>query len=155
MLSPYPMFRRRMSTESGISANIASVKRVAAMKATARVIEIVAGTIGVVVAIYKSSTVGYVDVAVVNDPVVMPVRSPVMPSPSEAAKETHRIANSKQNSRCGNIESRVPIPSRPSDQGRTVHNPGIVFGNVNNFGIGWRDHNCLSLLRDILLCRAV
>src|SRR5438067_12962068 len=111
----------------------------------AGVVKVSVCAIGVVVAIYKRSAVRDVDVTVVNDGVVMPVRSPAIPPPSEPAKATDRITYTKHNSWFGNEQSWIPIPPRPGDERRTIHNPRVVFGNVNNFGVGWRDHNCLSL----------
>ena len=92
--------RCRMTSES-ITVSIATMESISTMK-SAGVIEVSVCAIGVVVAIYKRSAVRDVDVTVVNDAVVMPVRSPAMPSPSKPAKETDWITYSEQNSRCGN-----------------------------------------------------
>ena len=89
-----------MTSESTI-VRIAAVKCVFAMKA-AGVVEVAVCAIEVIVPIYKRSAVRDVDVTVVNDGVVMPVRSPAMPSPSKPAKETDWITYAEQNSRCGN-----------------------------------------------------
>jgi len=139
---------RCRATAESITVNIAAVKCASTMKSAA-VLEVVVRATGVVVAIYKCSAVRDVHVAVVNDCVVMPVRSPVMPSPAETAKETDRIADAKQDSRCGNEQARIPIPPRPSHQRPPIDDPRIVFGNVNNFRVAWRDHNCLSFLSDV------
>jgi len=146
---------RCRATAESITVNIAAVKCASTMKSAA-VLEVVVRATGVVVAIYKCSAVRDVHVAVVNDCVVMPVRSPVMPSPAETAKETDRIADAKQDSRFGNEQARIPIPPRPSHQRPPIDDdPRIVFGNVNNFRVAWRDHNCLSFLSDVFLCRAL
>src|SRR5947209_6069138 len=141
-------------TSESITVSIATTKCGCVMK-SAGAVEVSVCAIRVVVAIYKRSAMGTVDVAVINDRAMMPVRSPVIPSPSEPAKESDWITYAKQNSRRGNEQSGIPIPPRPSHERRSINHPGIVFGNVNNFGIAWRDHNCLSLLGHIFLWSTV
>ena len=94
------MLRRGVPSET-IAADPAVVKCVSAVEA-AGMVDVRPRAVGVVIAIYERSAVGNIDVAVVNDRVVVPVRFPVMPSPSEPTKETDRIAHAEQNSWCGN-----------------------------------------------------
>src|SRR5205807_5039384 len=119
-------------TNETIAVNVATmyatVKCISAVKA-ARVIEVSMCAIGVIVAIYECSAARDIDVAVVHDAAVMPVVSPVVPTPAETAKEADRITDTKQNSRCGNKQSWIPIPVWPSHQRCSIHNPRIVFGN--------------------------
>jgi hypothetical protein len=52
-----------------------------------------------VVAIDENSAVGYVRVVVVNNSGVMPIVSPMMPTPSKPTEETDPKAESKLNAR--------------------------------------------------------
>jgi len=54
-----------------------------------------------VVAVREDSAVGYVVVVVEHDTVVMPVVSPVVPSPAEPAKEADSKAEAKRDPRTG------------------------------------------------------
>jgi hypothetical protein len=84
----------------------------ASMK-TARVIEVLSRTIVVVVAIYKRSAVRHINVVVENDSSVVPVKSPVVPSPAEPTKEADSEAYAERNPWTAKVESRVWIPTWP------------------------------------------
>ena len=51
------------------------------------------------VVIGEDSAVGNISVVVVNDIVVMPVRSPMVPTPAKSAKKADSKAEAKRNSR--------------------------------------------------------
>ena len=119
------------------------------MKSSA-MIEVPAGVIkGVVIS--EDSTVGYVSVVVVDDSVVMPIISPVVPAPAEAAEEADSEAEAKRNTRSGKVQSWIPIPVRPRPDRISIHEPGVIFRHVNDLRIGGFDHNGLPLLSDVFL----
>ena len=72
-----------------VETRAAAVKSVCAMKSTG-VIEVVT---------VEDSAVGYVGVVVVNDSVVMPIVSPVVPTPAISSKETDSKSEAKRDSR--------------------------------------------------------
>src|ERR1700674_4967501 len=105
-----------------ISARAAALKSVSTLKSPAvivsvRVIE------GVVIS--EDSAVGYVSVVVINDIVVMPVRSPVVPSPTKPAKIANSKAEAKRDSRAGKKQSRLRIPARPDTDRLSIHEPWV------------------------------
>ena len=103
------------------------------------------------VVIGEDSAVGDVGVVVENDSVAVPIVSPVVPAPAEAAEEADAIAEAKRNSRSGKIQPWIPIPTRPDPDRLSIHEPGIIFRHVNNLRIGRLDHDRLSLLGHGLL----
>src|SRR5882724_624420 len=108
-----------------------------------------------VVAIDEHSAVGYVGVVVINHAPVTPVGIPVVPAPAKAAEIVDSKAEAESNSRSGKIESRIRIPARPDSDRFSVHEPGIIFRNVNDLGIGWLDHDGLPLLSYVFLRCAI
>jgi hypothetical protein len=66
-----------------------------------------------IVAIYKSSAMGDVGIVVVNDRVVVPVGSPVMPSPSKTAEEADSKTYTERNLRTADENAGNRIPSGP------------------------------------------
>ena len=104
-----------------------------------------------VVAIDEDSAVGDVGVVVVNDSVVMPIISPVVPAPAIAAKEADAKAQAKRNSRPSKVQPWIPIPAWPDPDWLSIHEPGVIFRHVNNLRIGRLDHDRLSLLGHGLL----
>src|ERR1700676_2554186 len=131
-----------------ISARAAALKSVSTLKSPAvivsvRVIE------GVVIG--EDSAVGYISVVVINDIVVMPVRSPVVPSPTKSAKIANSKAQPKCNSRALKEQSRIPIPAWPNPDGFSIRKPWIIFRHVNNLRVGRFDHNGLPLIAHVFL----
>jgi len=104
-----------------------------------------------VVAIDEHPTVGYVGVVVINDTSVTPVRIPVVPAPAKAAEIADSKPEAKSNSRSGKIESRIRIPAWPDSDRLSIHEPWIIFRNINDLRIGWCDHNGLPLLSYVFL----
>src|SRR6266849_652282 len=136
-------------SEPRISTRAATLKSVSTMK-SASMIEVGTPAIeGVVIG--EDSTVGYVSVVVINDIVVMPVRSPVVPSPTKPAEITNSKAQPKRNSRAAKVQSWIRIPTWPNPDGLSVHEPRVILRNVNNLRVGRFDHNGLSLRRHVLL----
>jgi len=104
-----------------------------------------------VVAIDEDSAVGDVGVVVVNDSVVMPIISPVVPSPAKPAKEADSEAEAKRNPRTGKEQSWIRIPAWPDPDGLSIGEPRVVLRHVNNLRVGGFDHNCLFLLGHLFL----
>ena len=104
-----------------------------------------------VVAIGENPAMGLVVVVVETDVVMMPIRSPVVPSPPKAAKVSDSEAEAKRNSGARKKQSRIRIPPRPDSDGHSIHQPRIIFRHVNDLGVGWFDHNGLSLLAHLFL----
>src|SRR5438270_3977417 len=101
--------------------------------------------------IEKCSAVGFKVVVVKKNIVVVPVRSPMVPSPAKAAKETDAKTETEGNSRRRPIQARIPVPARPDAYRRSIHEPRIIFRHINDLGIGWFNHNGRSLLRHFFL----
>ncbi len=137
---------RAPALNSVSTMNSAAMKvRAAVPKIRPAIVEVASSAIeGIVVE--ESSAVRFKVVVIKDDIVVMPVRSPVVPSPAKAAKETNAKTQAKLNSWSGQEQSGIFIPAWPDSNRRSIDKPGIVFRHVNDLWIGWFDHNCLSLL---------
>src|SRR5271157_397611 len=93
-----------------------------------------------IIAIDENSAVGDVDAVVKHDPVIMPIVSPVSPPPSETAEEANSKAKAPSEPRPREIQSRIPVPARPDSYGLSIHEPRVVFRNVNNLRVcGFND----------------
>src|SRR6266852_5293776 len=66
-----------------------------------------------VIAIDEHSAVGYIAVVIKKDIVVMPIRSPVVPTPTEPAKEADSKAETPCQAWPGKVQSRIPVPVWP------------------------------------------
>src|SRR5260370_7395025 len=98
-------------SEPRISTRAATLKSVSTMK-SASMIEVGTPAIeGVVIG--EDSTVGYVSVVVINDIVVMPVRSPLVPSPTKPAEITNSKAQPKRNSTTAKPQPCLSTPTTP------------------------------------------
>src|SRR6266702_1843952 len=78
---------------------------------------------------------------------VMPVRASVMPSPSISAEEPQFEACTKIKSGAVDEESWIRIPSRPDCYRTPIHEPRIVFREVNDFRIYGLNNDGLILIR--------
>src|SRR5258708_20444583 len=103
------------------------------------------------VVISEDSAVGHISVVVINDIVVMPVGSPMVPAPAEPAKITNSKAKSKRNSRARKKQSWIRIPARPDSDRLPIREPRVVLRNVNNLRAGGFDHNAFSLIPYVFL----
>src|SRR6266576_598786 len=108
-----------------------------------------------VVAVREDSAVGYVVVVVEHDTVVMPVVSPVVPSPAEPAKEADSKAEAQRDPRTGKEQARIRIPAWPHPDGFSIHEPGVIFRHVNNLRVSRFDHNRFVLVGDLFLRRTI
>src|ERR1700722_6555998 len=70
-----------------------------------------------------------------NQAVFVPVRSPVVPSPAEAAEKTDTNSDAELDSRPVDEESRNSNPSWIERQRITVDDPRIVFRTIHDLRI--------------------
>jgi len=137
------------SMEPRIPPRVSTWKSASAMKC-ATVIEVRAGVIEAVV-IGENSAVGDIGAVIENNSMVMPVISPVVPPPAKSAKEPDAKAEAKRDSRSGQVQPWIPIPSRPNSERLAIDQPWIECRDVNDPCIGRLDHDRLPLLGDGLL----
>src|SRR5580693_9193227 len=97
------------------------------------------------VAVIKGSAWRVVAAVVVERVVVMPIETPVVPAPPVAPKQPNAEANSEEQRWAVIPNARIGIPTRPGDNRASVHDPGIVCGNVDDLRI-----NCFDL--DVGVC---
>ena len=88
---------------------------------------------------------------VIKRVVVMPVESPVTPSPSKTAEPADSEAKSKRQVRTAKPDSRIWIPSRPRYDGISVNQPRIIRGDIYNIRISRLNFHCRVLRRYSLL----
>src|SRR6266481_4643410 len=123
--------------EPRISAITSTLKSVSTLK-SATMIDVRALAIeGVVIG--EDSAVGNISVVVINDIVVMPVRSPMVPTPAKSAKKADSKAEAKRDSRAAKKQSRIRIPAWPDPDRLPIREPRVIFGNVNNLRVGGFD----------------
>ena len=99
------------------------------------------------------------EVVAVGDPFVMieecstamPVVVPVMPAPPKSSEEADTKSNAKGKARATPKNPRHGIPARVRNDRRTIHEPGVVGGNVNDLRVGRFDDDCVALRRYLLL----
>src|ERR1700676_5331858 len=132
------MLRRSRAVET----RTAAVKSASAMKSSGAIEGVM---------VDEDSTVGDISVVVVDDSVVMPVISPVVPAPAESTIEADSKAEAKCNSRTAKVESGIRIPSRPDPDRSSIHEPGIILRHVDNLRVCRLDHDGLPLLAHLFL----
>src|ERR1700726_2903912 len=74
-----------------------------------------------------------------------------MPPPPKSPEKSDSKTDSESNSHSGKKESRLWIPAGIGNDRITVHEPRIVLGHINNFGIGRFNHDGVALSRYFLL----
>src|SRR6266404_871790 len=112
--------------EPRISASASTLKSVSTLK-SATMIDVRALAIeGVVIG--EDSAVGNISVVVINDIVVMPVRSPMVPTPAKSAKKADSKAEAKRNSGAVKEQSWIRIPSRPNPDRLSYASQGSYSG---------------------------
>ena len=107
------------------------------------------------VTIYEGPAVGNICIVVVDDPPVMPIEVPVVPSPAVPAKKAQPEPYAKSDPWSREVESWICVPPGPNSQRRAIYKPWIVLRHVDNFGIGRFNHNRLTLFCHGLLRSAV
>src|SRR5580700_6319187 len=107
-----------------------------------------------VVAIDDRPAMGDVRIVVVDHPSsAVPIEAPIVPAPTEAAKEAYAEAKSKSDSRTSQEQPGIGIPAREDGQWVSVHEPWIVLRHVHNLGRGGLNDNVRSLSAHFLLGR--
>ena len=86
------VWRRKSMLATGESSGLSAMKSASSVKST---------SVTEVVAIDEDSAVGLIVVIVETNVVVMPIVSPMVPSPAESAKEANSKAEAKRNPRAG------------------------------------------------------
>ena len=107
-----------------------------------------------IVVIYECSAMRDVGVVVINYCPVVPVESPVTPSPPKPTEETQPESHAKTNSWSSEIEPRIRIPARPHSEWCAIHEPRIVLRDVDNIRVGGFDCDRLPLCCYVLLWSA-
>src|SRR5580700_5466786 len=83
------------------------------------------------IAVDDGSAMRDVRVVVVDDsPAVMPIESPVVPTPSEAAKQPNAESQPETDPRAGQEEPRIRIPTGKDRQRSPINHPGIILRYV-------------------------
>src|SRR5580704_13369476 len=70
-----------------------------------------------------------------EDPVVMPIDAPCIPSPSESEKRSDRKSYPKIKYRSSPPDTRHLIPVRPRCNRVSIHQPRVIFGDINHIRI--------------------
>src|ERR1700732_4957048 len=84
------------------------------------------------VAIAELPAMGEVRVIAVNQAVSVPIRSPVVPPPAEAAEETNTNSHTEPDPRSVEEESRGPNPTRIERERITVDYPWVVLRHIHD-----------------------
>ena len=85
---------------------------------------------------------------------VLPVESPVAPSPPNTTEETHSESHAKGHSWSGEIEPRRWIPAGQNCKWCAIHDPRIVLWDVDNIRVYRFNHDSLPLCCYFLLWSA-
>src|SRR6266436_9325492 len=131
-----------------------SVKRVAV--AEAAVVKVAAIEITVMEsAVTEVSAVRDESVMVEECSTAMPVVSPVAPAPPKASEVPDTKSNTEGESDAAPKNPRHRIPARVGDDGRAVHEPGIIGWHINHLWVGRFDNDRFSLCGNPFLFVAV
>src|SRR5208282_5368687 len=111
-----------------------------------------ASAAGEIAPVVKRSAPGEVPAAAKHCVSVMPVESPMTPSPSKAAEPADSEAEPELEIRAAKPDSGIRIPPRPSHDGITVNQPRIICRDINHIGLGRLNVNIRAvLLNDFVL----
>src|ERR1700758_4656284 len=108
-----------------------------------------------VITINENSAVGHVPMVVEKDAVMVPIGSPMVPTPAKATKKANAEAETKSNSRTRQVQTGIPVPAWPHRKRGAIDQPRIVFGYVDHLGVGRFDHDRRSVVGHLLLGRAL
>src|SRR5882757_3940649 len=106
------------------------------------------------IVIDEGRAVGDVPVVVVIQLVMVPVSSPMVPTPTKAAENSDADSDAEENSR-PDEHVRTSDPTRIERERVSVDIPRIVFRHINDVGISGRNRDSLPLARHILLRRGL
>jgi hypothetical protein len=107
------------------------------------------------VTVVEGTAVRVVAIVVVNDGVIAPVGTPMVPAPAIAAVPADAEANSPKKRRAAKPDARIGIPAGPCQDGVAVDQPGIVSGNIYDLRVGGLNDDRRALRRNILLRRGL
>src|SRR6266849_10561856 len=107
------------------------------------------------VVIAELSAMGEVRVIAVNQATPVPIRSPVVPPPAEAAEETDTNSNTEPDPRPVEEEARNPNPTWVELERTTVDDPRIVLRHIHDLRICRINDDRISLGRHGFLRRAL
>src|SRR6266404_3253450 len=104
-----------------------------------------------VVAIDDRSAMGDVGVAVVDYSMVMPVRSPVMPPPTESSEEADSKSSTERDCRASKEDSVHRDPTWVGPDWFRVHGPRIIGRHVDDVWVGWLNDDRVAFRGYLLL----
>src|ERR1700693_1127636 len=91
---------------------------------------------------------------VVDRVMVVPVESPMSPSPSETTEPADAEAKSKGQVRATKPYARIVVPIGPGRYRISVNGPGVVGRNIDHLRLSRLNHNIIVLiLYNLLRCR--
>src|ERR1700758_1514717 len=99
--------------------------------------------------------VRYVRPVIHDDRTMSPVKSPMMPSPSKAAEESHAEPEPERNAWCCDVETRIRIPTGPCHHRAAIRYPRIVRRHIDHIRSSRLNNNRASLFGYVLLRIAV
>jgi hypothetical protein len=104
-----------------------------------------------VITINENSAVGHVAVVVEKDAVMVPIGSPMVPTPAKTTKKANAEAEAKSNSGTRKVQTGIPVPAWPDRNRRAIDKPRIVLRHVDHLGVGRFDHDRRSVVGHLLL----
>jgi hypothetical protein len=134
------------------------MKRVVPAEAPAMRIDpaIESGPATEIIPVHNRPAVGDPRIVVVNNPpAVVPVVSPVVPSPPEAAEESDAEPQSEGDSRAIQKQSWIRIPAGKDCERSTVYQPRIVLGYVDLVGHSRLNYDRFIFGGHLLLCHGI
>src|SRR6201982_4171175 len=104
-----------------------------------------------VITINENSAVGHVAVVVEKDAVMVPIGSPMVPTPTKTTKKANAEAEAKSNSGTRKVQTGIPVPAWPDRNRRAIDKPRIVLRHVDHLRVGRFDHDGRSVVGHLLL----
>ena len=86
-------------------------------------------------------------------PMIVPITSPVVPTPSETSEEANPEAYVKRKERTAEPDTGIRIPPRPRIQRRPINRPRIVRRNIDDIGVGRFNFDVGAAIGDHILRR--
>ncbi|MDQ1409745.1 MAG: hypothetical protein QOJ41_1480, partial [Acidobacteriaceae bacterium] len=74
-----------------------------------------------------------------------------MPAPAKSSKEADPEPDPESNPHSGQKDAWLGIPAGICDDWLAVHEPWVIFGHVNNFGVGRLNDDGVALSRHFFL----
>ena len=109
----------------------------------------------VIVSVVKRIAVGVIPGMVINWVSVMPIESPMTPTPSKTCKEADSEADAEGEIWTAEPDSGIWVPTRPCHDRSSVNQPRIIRRNVNDIGASGLNVNRRALRLHRLLRRGL